>query len=157
MDIIRGSCKFSVVPFSLHKDQDQINIHYLSGERRYISRLSVNNDQVRHKLFSSDFSDKKEDRISDYSEFNRIIGTGHCDFIYSAILHENADLLAKRRRNRFIIPFQLIQDQKKDLMLHSGISMEIPINGIFHRKSILAFLMILDTEERVQELLNMGL
>lgn len=24
-------------------------------------------------------------------------------------------------------------------MLHSGISMEIPINGIFHRKSILAF------------------
>lgn len=136
-----GSYKFSVVPFSLHKDQDQINIHYLSAERRYISRFSVNNDQVRHKLFSSDFSDKKEDRISDYSEFNRIIGTGHCNFIYSAILHENADLLAKRRRNRFIIPFQLIQDQEKELMLHShsGISMEIPINGIFRRKSILAF------------------
>ena len=136
-----GSYKFSVVPFSLHKDQDQINIHYLSAERRYISRFSVNNDQVRHKLFSSDFSDKKEDRISDYSELNRIIGTGHCDFIYSAILHENADLLAKRRRNRFIIPFQLIQDQEKELMLHShsGISMEIPINGIFRRKSILAF------------------
>ncbi|KAG4183300.1 hypothetical protein ERO13_A09G101340v2, partial [Gossypium hirsutum] len=49
--------------------------------------------------------------------------------------------LAKRRRNRFIIPFQLIQDQEKELMLHShsGISMEIPINGIFRRKSILAF------------------
>ncbi|KAK8483983.1 hypothetical protein V6N11_071001 [Hibiscus sabdariffa] len=48
-------------------------------------------------------------------------GTEHCDFIYSAILHENADLLAKRRRNRFIIPFQLIQDQEKEkeLMLHS--------------------------------------
>ncbi|KAH1113898.1 hypothetical protein J1N35_007276 [Gossypium stocksii] len=136
-----GSYKFSVVPFSLHKDQDQINIHYLSAERRYISRFSVNNDQVRHNLFSSDFSDKKEDRIYDYSELNRIIGTGHCDFIYSAILHENADLLAKRRRNRFIIPFQLIQDQEKELMLHShsGISMEIPINGIFRRKSILAF------------------
>nr|YP_009686475.1 RNA polymerase beta' subunit [Corchorus capsularis]QDS78294.1 RNA polymerase beta' subunit [Corchorus capsularis] len=134
-----GSCKFSVAPFSLHKDQDQINIHYLSAERRYISRFSVNNDQVRHKLFSSDFSDKKEARISDYSEFNRIIGTGHCDFIYSAILHENADLLAKRRRNRFFIPFQLIQDQEKELMLHSSISMEIPINGIFRRNSILAF------------------
>uniref|UniRef100_A0AAU7YSE2 DNA-directed RNA polymerase subunit beta'' n=1 Tax=Durio graveolens TaxID=140963 RepID=A0AAU7YSE2_9ROSI len=136
-----GSYKLSVVPFSLHKDQDQINIHYLSAERRYISRFSVNNDQVRHKLFSSDFYDKKEDRISDYSEFYRIISTGHCDFIYSAILHENADLLAKRRRNRFIIPFQLIQDQEKELMLHShsGISMEIPINGIFRRKSILAF------------------
>ncbi|TYG58975.1 hypothetical protein ES288_D08G265100v1 [Gossypium darwinii] len=84
----------------------------------------------------SDFSDKKEDRIYDYSELNRIIGNGHCDFIYSAILHENADLLAKRRRNRFIILFQLIQDQEKELMMHSysGISMEIPINGIFHRK-----------------------
>ncbi|KAG4115835.1 hypothetical protein ERO13_D12G131101v2, partial [Gossypium hirsutum] len=67
--------------------------------------------------------------------------TGHCDFIYSAILHENADLLAKRRRNRFIIPFQLIQYQEKERMLHShsGISIEIPINGIFRRKSILAF------------------
>ncbi|KAK8362497.1 hypothetical protein V6Z12_A03G105400, partial [Gossypium hirsutum] len=137
----RGSYKFSVVPFSLHKDQDQINIHYLSAERRYISKFSVNNDQVRHNLFSSDFSDKKEDRIYDYSELNRIIGTGHCDFIYSAILHKNADLLAKRRRNRFIIPFQLIQDQEKELMLHShsSISMEIPINGIFYRKSILTF------------------
>ncbi|TYJ00719.1 hypothetical protein E1A91_A13G104900v1, partial [Gossypium mustelinum] len=56
----RGSYKFSVVPFSIHKDQDQINIHYLSAERRYISRFSVNNDQVRHNLFSSDFLDKKE-------------------------------------------------------------------------------------------------
>ncbi|TYH24640.1 hypothetical protein ES288_A03G107500v1 [Gossypium darwinii] len=136
-----GSYKFSVVPFSLHKDHDQINIHYLSAERRYISKFSVNNDQVRHNLFSSDFSNKKEDRIYDYSELNRIIGTGHCDFIYSAILHKNADLLAKRRRNRFIIPFQLIQDQEKELMLHShsSISMEIPINGIFRRKSILTF------------------
>ncbi|TYJ10256.1 hypothetical protein E1A91_A11G195200v1 [Gossypium mustelinum] len=101
----RGSYKFSVVPFSLHKDQDQINIHYLSAERRYISRFSVNNDQVRHNLFSSNFSDKKEERIYDYSELNRI---------------------------------QIIE---KELMLHShsGISMEIPINGIFRRKSILAF------------------
>ncbi|TYH91356.1 hypothetical protein ES332_A13G110600v1 [Gossypium tomentosum] len=54
-----GSYKFSVVPFLLHKDQDQINIHYISAERRYISRFSVNNDQVRHNLFSSDFLDKK--------------------------------------------------------------------------------------------------
>ncbi|TYI01488.1 hypothetical protein ES332_A11G204300v1 [Gossypium tomentosum] len=116
-----GSYKFSVVPFSLHKDQDQINIHYLSAERRYISRFSVNNDQVRHNLFSSDFLDKKEERIYDYSELNRI-----------RIIET---------KNRFIIPFQLIQDQEKELMLHShsGISMEIPINGIFRRKSILAF------------------
>nr|YP_009485919.1 RpoC2 [Bretschneidera sinensis]AWA25524.1 RpoC2 [Bretschneidera sinensis]URF21735.1 RNA polymerase beta'' subunit [Bretschneidera sinensis]URF21821.1 RNA polymerase beta'' subunit [Bretschneidera sinensis]URF21907.1 RNA polymerase beta'' subunit [Bretschneidera sinensis]URF21993.1 RNA polymerase beta'' subunit [Bretschneidera sinensis] len=134
-----GSCRSSLVPFSLHKDQDQMSIHSLSVERRYISSLSVNNDQVRHKFFSSDFSDKKKCRIPDYSEFNRIIGTGHCNLIYSAILHENSDFLAKRRRNRFIIPFQSIQEQEKELMPRSGISIEIPINGIFRRNNILAF------------------
>nr|YP_009573383.1 RNA polymerase beta' subunit [Moringa oleifera]YP_010615364.1 RNA polymerase beta'' subunit [Moringa peregrina]QBM31871.1 RNA polymerase beta' subunit [Moringa oleifera]QCW94760.1 RNA polymerase subunit beta [Moringa oleifera]QWL14845.1 RNA polymerase beta subunit [Moringa oleifera]WAS38120.1 RNA polymerase beta'' subunit [Moringa oleifera]WAS38204.1 RNA polymerase beta'' subunit [Moringa peregrina] len=134
-----GSCRYSLVPFSLHKDQDQMNIHSLSVERRYISSLSVNNDQVRHKFFSSDFSDKKKCGIPDYFEFNRIIGTGHCNLINFAILHENSDLLAKRRRNRFIIPFQSIQEQEKELMSRSGISIEIPINGIFRRNSILAF------------------
>nr|YP_009993579.1 RNA polymerase beta'' subunit [Gonystylus affinis]QNO35328.1 RNA polymerase beta'' subunit [Gonystylus affinis] len=136
-----GSCKFSIVPFSLHKDQDQINIHSISAERRYISSLSVNNDQERHKFFSSDFFDKKEGRISDYSELNRIVGTGHYHFIYSTLLRENSYLLAKRRRNRFIIPVQSIQEQEKELMPHSGsgISIEIPINGIFRRNSILAF------------------
>nr|YP_009582162.1 RNA polymerase beta subunit [Bixa orellana]QBK83697.1 RNA polymerase beta subunit [Bixa orellana] len=141
--ILSGSlCKFSLVPFSIHKDQDQINIHSLSAERRYISSLSVNNDQARHKLFSSGFSDKndkKKGRISDYSEFNRIINTGHCNSLYSAIPHENSDLLGKRRRNRFIIPFQSIQEQDKELIPQSGISIEIPMNGIFHRNSILAF------------------
>ncbi|KAB2047578.1 hypothetical protein ERO13_A13G053484v2, partial [Gossypium hirsutum] len=55
-----GSYKFNVVLFSLHKDQDQINIHYLFAKRSYISRFLVNNDQVRHNLFSLNFSDKKE-------------------------------------------------------------------------------------------------
>ncbi|GLU24579.1 hypothetical protein SLE2022_404980 [Rubroshorea leprosula] len=113
-----GSYKFSVVPFSLHKDQDQINVHSLSAEQRSNSSLSVNNDNVRHKFFSSDFSDKKEGRISDYSEF---MGNEQSNFIYSAILHGNSDLLGKRRRNRFIIPFHSIQDQEKELMPHSVI------------------------------------
>nr|YP_009942342.1 RNA polymerase beta'' subunit [Tropaeolum pentaphyllum]QOC71511.1 RNA polymerase beta'' subunit [Tropaeolum pentaphyllum] len=134
-----GLCRLGLLPFSLHKDQDQMNIHSLSVERRYISSLSVNNDQVRHKFFSSGFSDKKKCRIADYLEFNRIIGTGHCNLIYSAILHENSDFLAKRRRNRFIIPFQSIQEQEKELIPRSGISIEIPLNGIFRRNSILAF------------------
>nr|UQK92831.1 RNA polymerase beta'' subunit [Dipentodon sinicus] len=137
--LLGGSCRSSVVSFSLHKDQDQMSIHSLSVEQRYISSLSVNNNQVRYKPFSSDFSDKKEGRIPDYSEFNRIIGTGHCNLIYSAIFHENYGLLAKRRRNRFIIPFQSIQEQDKELMPRSGISIEIHINGIFRRNSILAF------------------
>nr|WOZ13432.1 RNA polymerase beta'' subunit [Rhodoleia championii] len=138
-----GSCRSSVVPFSLHKDQDQMNVHSLSVERRFISNLSVTNDQVRQKLFSfsSDLSGKKESRIPDYSELNRIICTGHCNLIYPAILRENSDLLAKRRRNRFIIPFQSIQEREKEQTPYSdsGISIEIPINGIFRRNSILAY------------------
>nr|YP_010313832.1 RNA polymerase beta subunit [Rhoicissus digitata]UNA63397.1 RNA polymerase beta subunit [Rhoicissus digitata] len=134
-----GSCRFSIVPFSIHKDQDQMSIRSLSVERRYISNPSVTNDQVIHEFFSSDLSGKKEGRIPAYSELNRIIYTGRCNLIDPAILHENSDLLAKRRRNRFIIPFQSIQEGEKELMPHSGISIEIPINGIFRRNSILAY------------------
>ncbi|KAH0851887.1 LOW QUALITY PROTEIN: hypothetical protein HID58_094408, partial [Brassica napus] len=91
-----GSCGSSLILFSIHKDQDQMNIPFLSVERKSISSLSVNNDQ-------------------------------------------NSDLLAKRRRNRFLIPFQSIQEQAKEFIPHSGISIEIPINGIFRRNSIFAF------------------
>ena len=134
-----GSCRSSVVSFSLHTDQDEINIDSLSVERRFISSLSVNNDQARHKLFSSDFSDKKEGGIPDYSGFNRTIGTGHCNLLHPAIFHKHSDLLAKRRRNRFLIPFQSIQEQEKELLPLSGISIDIPIKGIFRRNSILAY------------------
>nr|UUL97056.1 RNA polymerase beta'' subunit [Pachysandra terminalis] len=134
-----GPCRSRIVPFSLHKDQDQMNGHSLSAERRYISNLSATNDQVRHKLFSSDPSDKKGGRILDYSGPNRIICNSHLNFIYPTILHENSDLLAKRRRNRFIIPLQFNQEREKELMPCSGISIEIPINGIFRRNSILAY------------------
>nr|YP_010967125.1 RNA polymerase beta'' subunit [Opuntia quimilo]WNM93425.1 RNA polymerase beta'' subunit [Opuntia quimilo] len=121
----------SVVTFSLHKDQDQTNVHSLSFEQRYISNSSVTNDQVKDKI--SDPSSKKKDRIPDYSELNRM---GHCNLIYPA---KNFDLLAKRRRNRFIIPFQLSQERDKELMPPSHISIEIPINGIFRRNSIFAY------------------
>ncbi|KAH0850653.1 hypothetical protein HID58_095356, partial [Brassica napus] len=134
-----GSCGSSLILFSIHKDQDQMNIPFLSVERKSISSLSVNNDQVSKKFFSSDFSDKKKSGIPNYSELNGIVGTSHYNFIYSAIFHENSDLLAKRRRNRFLIPFQSIQEQAKEFIPHSGISIEIPINGIFRRNSIFAF------------------
>nr|YP_010395580.1 RNA polymerase beta'' subunit [Thamnosma texana]UQJ73108.1 RNA polymerase beta'' subunit [Thamnosma texana] len=125
-----GSRRSSVVSFSLYKDQDQMNIHSLSVERREISGLALtgNNDQGRHKFFRSDFSG-----------FNRIIGTSHCNLIHPAILHANSDLLAKRQRNRFLIPFHSMQEQEKELTPHSGISIEIPIRGIFRRNSILAY------------------
>nr|YP_009580599.1 RNA polymerase beta' subunit [Anemonopsis macrophylla]QBK48240.1 RNA polymerase beta' subunit [Anemonopsis macrophylla] len=129
----------SIVPFSLHKDQDQINIHSLSAERKSISNLSLTNDQVRHKLFRSDPSGKKRGWVLDYSGPDRIICNGHCNFIYPAILDDNSDLLAKRRRNRFIIPLQSNQEQEKELIPRSGISIEIPINGLFRINSILAY------------------
>ncbi|KAK6768649.1 hypothetical protein RDI58_034107 [Solanum bulbocastanum] len=93
--LLGGPCRSSLVYLSIHKDQDQMNAHSLSGKPRYTSNLSVTNDQARQKLFSSDFYGQKEDRIPDYSDLNRIICT--------------------------------------------GISIEIPVNGIFRRNSILAY------------------
>nr|YP_010227700.1 RNA polymerase beta'' subunit [Atriplex gmelinii]YP_010997674.1 RNA polymerase beta'' subunit [Atriplex patens]UDD86454.1 RNA polymerase beta'' subunit [Atriplex gmelinii]WMS60163.1 RNA polymerase beta'' subunit [Atriplex patens] len=121
----------SVVPFSLSKDQDQMNTHSISFEQIYISNSSVTTNQVKDILPDS-FS-KKQDRIPYYSELNRI---GYCNPIYLA---KNLDLLAKKRRNRFIIPFQASQEQKKELISLSGISIEIPINGIFRRNCIFSY------------------
>nr|YP_009574736.1 RNA polymerase subunit beta'' [Aristolochia kunmingensis]YP_010878528.1 RNA polymerase beta'' subunit [Aristolochia neolongifolia]QBI76217.1 RNA polymerase subunit beta'' [Aristolochia kunmingensis]WHE25790.1 RNA polymerase beta'' subunit [Aristolochia neolongifolia] len=132
-------CRSNIVPFSPHRDQDQMNVHSLPVEQRYISGLSVTNDRVRHKLFSSDPFGKKVDRGFDYSRPDRIISNGHWNFIYPAILYENSDLLGKRRRNRFILPFQYDQEREKELMSCSGISIEILITGILRKKSILAY------------------
>nr|YP_009445750.1 RNA polymerase beta' subunit [Colobanthus apetalus]YP_010025054.1 RNA polymerase beta'' subunit [Colobanthus affinis]ATX68337.1 RNA polymerase beta' subunit [Colobanthus apetalus]QOQ35353.1 RNA polymerase beta'' subunit [Colobanthus affinis] len=128
----------SVVSFSLHKDQDQTNTHSFSFEQIDISNPSMTNDQVKNTFFDPSIkkSSNKEHRIPNYSELNRI---SHCNYIYPA---KNANLLAKRRKNRFIIPFQFksSQEREKELMsLSDGIAIEIPINGIFHKKSIFAY------------------
>jgi len=81
----------------------------------------------------------KEKGISNYSIFNQMICTDHSDLMYPTIFHKTFYLWAKRRRNRFIIPFQSIQERKNELILPSGVSIEIPINGIFHRNSIFAY------------------
>ena len=127
----------SIVPFSLHKDQDQINIHSLSAKQKFISNLSMTNDQVIKKLFRSDSSVKKGGWVLDYSGPAEVLCNGHCNLIYPAILDENSDLLAKRRRNRFTIPLQ--SNQEKEQKPRSGISIEIPINGLFRINSILAY------------------
>nr|ATL62521.1 RNA polymerase beta'' subunit [Luculia grandifolia] len=137
--LLGGPCRSSLVSLSLHKDQDQMNAHSLSVKRRYTSNLSLTNDRVRYKFFSSYFYSKKKDRIPDYLDLNRIICTDHCNLIYPAILHENSDLLSKRRRNRFFMPLQSIQERENELMSTPGISIEIPINGIFRRNSILSY------------------
>nr|YP_010223129.1 RNA polymerase beta'' subunit [Nanhaia speciosa]UCJ03241.1 RNA polymerase beta'' subunit [Nanhaia speciosa] len=137
------SCRSDAIYFLLRKDQDQINIHSPSIGKRNISNLLVSNDQVKHKLLSfNTFGTKEKERgITDYSILNQIICMDHCHFMYPAIFHDTSDLLAKRRRNRFIIPFpfQSIQERKNELMPPSGVSIEIPINGIFHRNSIFAY------------------
>nr|QRZ01671.1 RNA polymerase beta'' subunit [Crinum asiaticum var. pedunculatum] len=132
-----GPCGSSIVSFSLHKGQDQMNVHSFSVDERYISDPSITNGRVRHKLL--DPSGKKDREILDYSRLDRIISNGHWNFIYPSILQENSDFLAKRRRNRFIIPLQYDQEREKELIPSFGISIEIPINGILRRNSILAY------------------
>nr|QJW34064.1 RNA polymerase beta'' subunit [Platostoma chinense] len=130
----------SLVSLSIHKDQDQMSAHSRSVKRKSTSNLSGTNDPSRGKFFTSHFSDKKEDRIPDYSNLSRIIGTGRCNLVDPTILYQNSDLFSKRRRNRFIIPLQSIQKGENELILPSDILIEIPINGVFRRNSILAYL-----------------
>nr|YP_008994385.1 RNA polymerase beta' subunit [Viviania marifolia]AGV02814.1 RNA polymerase beta' subunit [Viviania marifolia] len=138
------SCKSSLVPFSLHKNQDQMSTHSLSVDRRSISSLSVNNDQVSHKFFWSDLFGKKESRIRisnyHYSVQKQIVWGGYSNRIYPVILNKYFVLLSKRRRNRFITPVQSIQKREQEGMSRSGMSIEMPTNGFFCRNSILAYL-----------------
>nr|YP_010033466.1 RNA polymerase beta'' subunit [Curculigo orchioides]QOW40504.1 RNA polymerase beta'' subunit [Curculigo orchioides] len=136
--ILAGSPRrSSIMSFSLHKDQDQMNVHSFSVEERYISDLSTTNDRVRHKVLNT--SGKKDREILDYSRPDRVISNGYWNFIYPSIFQDNSDLLAKRRRNRFLIPLQYDQEREKELIYSFGISIEIPINGILRRNSILAY------------------
>nr|AKR81093.1 RNA polymerase beta' subunit [Pentastemona sumatrana] len=130
----RGS---SIVSFSLHKDQDQINVYSFSVEKRYISDFSMTNNRVRQKFL--DTPGKKDREIPEYSRSDRIISSGHWNFIYPSTLQENSDFLAKGRRNRFIIPLQYDQEREKELIPCFSISIEIPINAILCRNSILAY------------------
>jgi DNA-directed RNA polymerase subunit beta' len=132
-------CRSSIVSFSLHKDQDQMNVHSFSVDERYSSDLSITKDRVRHKLLDPSGTRKKDREILDYSRLDRIISNGHWNFIYPSILQENSDFLAKRRRNRFLIPLQYDQEREKELIPSFDISIEIPINGILRRNSIFAY------------------
>nr|YP_010528633.1 RNA polymerase beta'' subunit [Grammatophyllum scriptum]UXW65677.1 RNA polymerase beta'' subunit [Grammatophyllum scriptum]UXW65757.1 RNA polymerase beta'' subunit [Grammatophyllum scriptum] len=134
--ILAGSlCKSNIVSFSLHKDQDQFNTNSFSLEERYIFDLSLTNDQVKHQLL--DTFGKKDRKIFDYSKPYRT--KGHWNLIepFTYIRKENS--LAKKRRNRFVIPLQYDQEQEKKLIPCFGISIKIPINGILRRNSILAY------------------
>ncbi|KAL5080317.1 hypothetical protein RYX36_008738 [Vicia faba] len=132
------SCRSNTIHFLLRKDQDQVTMDSLYNGKTNISNLLERNDQVKHKF--NTFGTKKK-WISDSSILNQIICTDHSDLMYPAILNDTFYFLAKRRRNRFLIlfPFQSIQERKNELMSPSGVSIEIPINGIFHENSIFAY------------------
>lgn len=103
-------CGSSIASFSLHKDQDQMNTY-----------------------------GKKDREIFDYSTSDRIMANGHWNLIYPSIFKENSDLLAKKRRNRFVIPLQYHQEQEKELISCLGISIEIPFMGVLRRNTIFAY------------------
>nr|YP_010245092.1 RNA polymerase beta'' subunit [Corynephorus divaricatus]QTJ28650.1 RNA polymerase beta'' subunit [Corynephorus divaricatus] len=103
-------CGSSIASFSLHKDQDQLNTY-----------------------------GKKDREILDYSTSGRSMANEHWNFIYPSIFKENSDLLAKKRRNRFVIPLQYHQEQEKELISCLGISIEIPFMGVLRRNTIFAY------------------
>nr|QIA92489.1 DNA-directed RNA polymerase beta'' subunit [Cymbidium aloifolium] len=128
-------CRSKIGSFSLHKDQDQFNTNSFSLEERYIFDLSLTHDQVKHKLL--DTFGKKDRKILDYSKPYRTKGLWNLIETSTYIRQENS--LAKKRRNRFVIPLQYDQEQEKKLIPCFGISIKIPINGILRRNSILAY------------------
>nr|WOC91389.1 RNA polymerase beta'' subunit [Utricularia graminifolia] len=138
--LLGESCRSSLVSPSLHKDQDQMSAHSWSIKRRSPSTLSGINERSGQKLFPfQDDKVKKDDRISSYSDLGQIISTGRWNLKDIPILYQNYALFSKRRRNRFIIPLESIQEHESALKSPSGLSVEIPKNGIFRRNSILAY------------------
>nr|YP_010292419.1 RNA polymerase beta'' subunit [Carex sp. SCSB-B-000526]ULQ64350.1 RNA polymerase beta'' subunit [Carex sp. SCSB-B-000526] len=140
--VLAGSpCRSDRVSFPVHKDQDQMNVDSFSVEERYISisdpskTNTKTNNELRYKLLNT--SSKAE--IFEHSPTDQIISNNHSNFVYPSILQEKSYFLAKKRRNRFIIPLKYDKEQEKELISCFAISMEIPINGIFHRNSILAY------------------
>nr|WEV86328.1 RNA polymerase beta'' subunit [Cymbidium longibracteatum] len=130
-----GLCRSKIGSFSLHKDQDQFNTNSFSLEERYIFDLSLTHDQVKHKLL--DTFGKKDRKITDYSKPYRT--KGHWNLIEPSTYIRQENSLAKKRRNRFVIPLQYDQEQEKKLRPCFGISIKIPRNGILRRNSILAY------------------
>nr|YP_010548812.1 RNA polymerase beta'' subunit [Sporobolus diandrus]UYL25050.1 RNA polymerase beta'' subunit [Sporobolus diandrus] len=127
----------SIASFSLHKDQDQMNNYSFSLDGRYIFDLSMANDQVSHRLL--DTFGKKDKEILDYLTPDRIMSNNDWNFFYPSILQDNSELLAKKRRNRFVIPLQYHQEQEKDLISSLGISIDIPFMGVLRRNTIFAY------------------
>ena len=89
-----------------------MNTYSFSVDGRYIFDFSMANDQVSHRLL--DTFVKKDREILDYLTPDRIVSNGHWNCFYPSILQDNSDLLAKKRRNRFVVPLQYHREQEKE-------------------------------------------
>nr|YP_009129770.1 RNA polymerase beta'' subunit [Vanilla planifolia]YP_009456223.1 RNA polymerase beta'' subunit [Vanilla pompona]AID52206.1 RNA polymerase beta'' subunit [Vanilla planifolia]AUJ22491.1 RNA polymerase beta'' subunit [Vanilla pompona]QII90214.1 RNA polymerase beta'' subunit [Vanilla planifolia] len=126
--LAEGRYRSSIVSFSLHKDQDQMNANSFSAEERYIFDSSLTTFV------------KKDREIIDYSKPDQILSNGHWNPIDPWIRQDNFDdSLGKKRRNRFVIPLQYDQERGTKRIPYFGISIQIPIDGILRRNSIFAY------------------
>nr|WMV00765.1 RNA polymerase beta'' subunit [Terniopsis yongtaiensis]WMV00842.1 RNA polymerase beta'' subunit [Terniopsis yongtaiensis]WMV00919.1 RNA polymerase beta'' subunit [Terniopsis yongtaiensis]WMV01150.1 RNA polymerase beta'' subunit [Terniopsis yongtaiensis]WMV01227.1 RNA polymerase beta'' subunit [Terniopsis yongtaiensis] len=131
--------KFNIGIVSVYNDQDQLNTQFLSMERKDSWSQAGDNDQANYKLSSFPILNKNEKKILDDSKLDRILCIGCCNLKSTAILHENFFLLSKRRKNRFILPFQSSEEQEKEKLTHFHIAIEMPQNGILRSNSIFAY------------------
>nr|AER45533.1 rpoC2 [Halocarpus kirkii] len=70
-----------VVPFSFHKDQDQVDVPLLLDKHQSLSNCSV--DEVIHKSVDSNSSEEeKKEQILSYSQIDQIISNKHWSAIY---------------------------------------------------------------------------
>nr|UVH66097.1 RNA polymerase beta'' subunit [Eriocaulon australe] len=139
--ILKGSPYISnIVSFSLYKDQDQMNTYSFSFDERWISNVSITTNQVKGKLFATSGNKKDREMVHiNYLRSNLIGCQDRWNWIYPSNFQVNSDLLSKKRRNQFVIPLKYDQEQDKGLIPCFGISIEIPLNSIFRKKSIFAF------------------
>nr|BBF90917.1 RNA polymerase beta subunit-2 [Lepidothamnus intermedius] len=128
--ILSGGIYGSVVAsFSVHKDQDQMDVQLLLDKHQSLSICSV--DPVIHK--STD----------------RIISNKHRDSVYPSILSEDSKVRVrkkttrvkrKKETNRLIVPLQCDKEWGKRTISCPDFILRIPRKGILQRNNIFAVL-----------------
>nr|YP_009113666.1 RNA polymerase beta subunit-2 [Ceratozamia hildae]AFM54210.1 RpoC2 [Ceratozamia hildae]AFR13844.1 RNA polymerase beta subunit-2 [Ceratozamia hildae]BAR93451.1 RNA polymerase beta subunit-2 [Ceratozamia hildae] len=131
----------NVVPFSFHKDQDQVNVQLPLARHELLLDYSVNQDRMKHKLVDSNFS-RKEEKISSYSGVDRVISNEHWDSIYSTISSDDLNISGKKQRNRFIAPLRrrYNKERGKRGIPRPNLFIKISRKGISRRNCIFAVL-----------------
>nr|YP_009701070.1 RNA polymerase beta' subunit [Parasitaxus usta]QEQ14275.1 RNA polymerase beta' subunit [Parasitaxus usta] len=141
-----------VVPFSFHKDQDQVDVQLLFDKR--LSKCSV--DQTIHESVDSNRSEEeKKEQILSYFQTDRMISNKHRDsiYIYPSILSEDSNSKVKARKkttvvkrkketNRFIVPLRCDKEWGKRTISCPDLILRIPRKrkGMLQRNNVFAVL-----------------